>query len=200
METVLPMVLEAAAARTVVVLGCGLGRREGSGHFVREIVAKVEKPLLIDADGLFPLTGDALAARSHPTVITPHPGELARLAGISVTELSADRIGQARRLAESWGVVLVLKGAGTVVAEPSGIVVLQPFADDGLASGGTGDVLSGMIGGLLAQGVAPFAAALLGTYLHGRAREERRDLTGAYFSAADLITGIDPALRALGAG
>ena len=195
-----PIVLEAAAARTVVVLGCGLGRREGSGQFVREIVAKVEKPLLIDADGLFPLTGDDLAARSHPTVITPHPGELARLAGISVSELSTDRIGQARRLAEAWGVVLVLKGAGTVVAEPSGVVVLQPFADDGLASGGTGDVLSGMIGGLLAQGMAPFAAALLGTYLHGRSREERRDLTGAYFSATDLITGIDPALRALGAG
>lgn len=194
-----PGLLEAAAARSAVVLGCGLGRHEETGALVKELVARVERPLLIDADGLYPLAGADLTARAAPTVITPHPGELARLSGLAPAELAADRVGHARRLAAEWGVVLVLKGAGTAVAAPSGEVFLNPVADHALASGGSGDVLSGVIGGLLAQGLPVLNAALLGVTLHAAARRHRGELSGTYFSASDLIEGLNGALRELGA-
>jgi NAD(P)H-hydrate epimerase len=132
-------------------------------------------------------------------VITPHPGELSRLSGLGTTEIGRDRVGHARRFATAWGVVLVLKGAGTVIADPSGEAFIHGVADHALASGGSGDVLSGIIGGLLAQGLPALQAALLGVYLHGAARAARAELSGAYFSASDLIVGLDGAFRALGA-
>lgn len=190
--------LAAAAERTAVVMGCGLGRHEDTGAFVQRLLRDVACPVVVDADGLFPLRPEHLTGRKAPTVITPHPGELARLAGLPTTELSADRLGVARRLAAEWGVVLVLKGAGTVIAEPGGAAFINPTGDEGLASGGTGDVLSGMIGGLLAQGLAPLPAALLGVFLHGLARDCLRDtVPAAAFTATDLFTGIPLALRRL---
>jgi NAD(P)H-hydrate epimerase len=198
-EAQAPFMIAAANERSAAVLGCGLGRRKETAGFVRRLAAGVEVPLLIDADGLFHLAPKHLQTRPAPTVITPHPGELARLGGLGRDALAADRIGEARRLAGEWGVVLVLKGAATVVAAPGGDAFINPTGDVGLASGGTGDVLSGMIGGWLAQGLAPLPAALLGVYLHGLARDCLREtVTVPYFSAADLIAGIDPALRALG--
>jgi NAD(P)H-hydrate epimerase len=195
-----PLFLEAAAARSAVVLGCGLGRDDATAAFVQRLVAEVRKPLLIDADGLYPLQPKHLQARPGPTVITPHPGELERLAGVDRHALAADRLGVARRLAGEWGVVLVLKGAATVIADPSGHAFLNPTGDAGLASGGTGDVLSGIVGGLLAQGLAALPAALLGVYLHGLARDVHREaLSAAYFTASDLIAGINSALQRLGA-
>jgi NAD(P)H-hydrate epimerase len=188
--------LAAAGERNALVLGCGLGRHAATGEFVRDFVAQAAAPLLIDADGLYFLDGAQLRARGEPTVITPHPGELSRLSGLSVADLSADRVGHARRLAAEWGVVLVLKGAGTVVAAPDGSAYINTTGDQGLASGGTGDVLSGMIGGLMAQGLAPLAAALAGVYLHGLARDLRSaERTTAAFVASDLVGGIDAALR-----
>jgi NAD(P)H-hydrate epimerase len=192
--------LAAAAARDAVVLGCGLGRREETGALAQRLVREVERPLLIDADGLFALRPEHLRARPGPTVITPHPGELERLAGLPRAELAAQRLGVARRLAAEWGVVLVLKGAATVVAEPGGHAFLNATGDAGLASGGTGDVLSGIVGGLLAQGLEALPAALVGVYLHGLARDcQREAVTSAYFTAGDLIAGINPALQRLGA-
>jgi NAD(P)H-hydrate epimerase len=195
----LPLLLAAARDRTAVVLGCGLGRHPDTGAFARRFVLELERPLLIDADGLIPFSGPDLRARPAPTVITPHPGELARLSGLDAAEIGRDRIGHARRLATSWNVVLVLKGAGTVIADPSGEVFVHPVADHAFASGGTGDVLSGIIGGLLAQGLPALQAALLGVSLHGAARSVQPQLTGAYFSASDLIAGLNSALRSLGA-
>jgi ADP-dependent NAD(P)H-hydrate dehydratase / NAD(P)H-hydrate epimerase len=195
-----PLFAEAAAARSAVALGCGLGRHEATGAFVQRLVSEVRRPLLIDADGLYPLQPRHLQARPAPTVITPHPGELERLAGLERAALAAQRLAVARRLAGEWGLVLVLKGAATVIAEPTGHAFLNATGDQGLASGGTGDVLSGIIGGLLAQGLAALPAALLGVYLHGLARDVQRDtLSAAAFTAGDLIAGIDPALRRLGA-
>jgi ADP-dependent NAD(P)H-hydrate dehydratase / NAD(P)H-hydrate epimerase len=195
-----PALLEAAAERSAVVLGCGVGRREETGAFVQRLLADVRQPLLVDADGLYHLQPRQLKARKGPTVITPHPGELARLAGLEREAVGADRLGVTRRLAAEWNVVLVLKGAGTVIADPSGEAFVNPTGDAGLASGGTGDVLSGIVGGLLAQGLAPLPAALLGVYLHGLARDcQRERVTSAYFTAADLIAGINPALQRLGA-
>ena len=194
-----PLILEAARERSAVVLGCGLGRREGTRAFARRLVAEVERPMLIDADGLNALAAADLQARRHPTVITPHPGELSRLSGLGVAEIGADRVLHARRLAAAWGVVLVLKGAGTVIADPSGEVFIHPFADHALASGGSGDVLSGIVGSLLAQGMPPLDAALLGVHLQGAARVALAEIPGAAFSASDLIAGLPGAFRALGA-
>ena len=112
-----------------------------------------------------------------PAVITPHPGELSRLAGIETAEMQRDRLAAARKCAAEWGLTVVLKGANTIVAAADGRARLSPFANPGLASGGTGDVLAGAITGLIAQGVEPFEAASLGVYLHGLAAElVRREL------------------------
>ena len=190
--------LEAARPRSAVVLGCGLGQAPETQAFVRKLAEGLEQPLLIDADGLNALDGAALAARTAPTVVTPHPGELVRMAGLDKEELAADRVGHARRLAKEWGVVLLLKGAASLVALPAGEVFINTTGDEGMATAGSGDVLSGIIGGLLAQGLAPPAAALLGVYLHGLARDCQKDkLTGRYFSAGDLIEGLNPALKLL---
>ena len=172
----------------VLLILCG-----SSGSAIERSLRYIE---LVEGEATIRLRADGTCYSSTATGLPPkenHERAWERL----TTELKVASLERSGVLADIREQIRV---TGTVVAEPSGIVVLQPFADDGLASGGTGDVLSGMIGGLLAQGMAPFAAALLGTYLHGRSREERRDLTGAYFSAADLIAGIDPALRALGGG
>jgi NAD(P)H-hydrate epimerase len=141
-------------------------------------------PLIIDADGL-----NALAARGDGwwvglpagTILTPHPGEMARLMGEGVTakEIQADREGIAQRMADRWGVVLLLKGAFTVVAQPGGRVMVLPFANPALATAGSGDVLAGAIAGLLAQGLEPFAAAVVGAYLHALAGELAAQQLGA---------------------
>jgi NAD(P)H-hydrate epimerase len=192
-------IAEAAASRSAVVLGCGLGRAEGTSAFVNALVPRIEKPLLIDADGLYGLDLAPLREHTRPAVLTPHPGELSRLSGLSVETLSQDRVEHARRLASAWHVVLVVKGAATVVASPKGEVFINPTGDAGLASGGTGDVLSGVIGGFLAQGLAPLPATLLGVYLHGLARDcQREALTSASFTAHDLVAGLNLALRQLG--
>ena len=190
--------LAAARTRSAVVYGCGVGRAEATGELARALAGGLESPLLIDADGLYALQPEDLRNRPGPTVVTPHPGELSRLSGLSRAELGADRIGQARRLAGEWGVVLVLKGAGTVVADPGGDVFINSTGDQGLATAGTGDVLSGMIGGLMAQGVAPLPSALLGVYLHGLARDCRAgEMNHRYFNATDLLPGLNSALAVL---
>jgi NAD(P)H-hydrate epimerase len=188
-----------AQARGAVVLGCGLGRAPQTAAFVKALVPRLAGPLLVDADGLFHLDPELLRGRAQPAILTPHPGELSRLSGVGREQLAEDRVGHARRWAAQWGVVLVLKGAGTVVAAPTGEAFINPTGDAGLATGGTGDVLSGLIGSLLAQGLEPLAAALLGVYLHGLARDGRRaELTGAAFTAMDLVRGLNTALHNLG--
>ncbi|HEX7928542.1 MAG TPA: NAD(P)H-hydrate dehydratase [bacterium] len=194
-----PALAEAAASRSAVVLGCGLGRAPDTTAFVNALVPRIEKPLLIDADGLYGLDLASLRGRAIPAVLTPHPGELSRLSGLSVEQLAQNRVEHARRLAATWQVVLVMKGAATVVASPKGEVFINPTGDAGLATGGTGDVLSGVIGGLLAQGLAPLPATLLGIYLHGLARDEQRTaLSSASFTAHDLVLGLNLALQRLG--
>ncbi|MEE2718079.1 MAG: NAD(P)H-hydrate dehydratase [SAR324 cluster bacterium] len=191
--------LSHAASRDAVVLGCGLGNHSETGEFVRAFVTETEMPLLVDADGLNHLGGQDLAARSGPTVITPHPKELSRLCGESVAEIQASRIATARRWAQEWKVVLVLKGSRTVVAAPDGAVLLNPTGNAGLATAGSGDVLSGMLGGLLAQGHSPLAAALVGVYLHGLAADTlvQDGLPPSALTASDLFRGIGLARKAL---
>ncbi|HEY64164.1 MAG TPA: NAD(P)H-hydrate dehydratase [Caldilineae bacterium] len=155
-------------------------------------------PTVVDADALNALAKLDHWADSLPPhcVLTPHPGEMARLCRLSTKEINADRLGIARARAQEWGQVVLLKGAYTIVAAPDGRAVILPFANPGLATGGTGDVLAGAIVGLLAQGLAPFDAAVLGGYLHGLAGElTRQDLGEAGMIAGDLLSRLPEAIR-----
>jgi len=139
-------------------------------------------PLLIDADGVNLLAGDPerLAGRDIPAVITPHPGELARLLGSSTEQVVSDRLSAAREAARRSGAIIVAKGYRTIITAPDGTSWINPTGDAHLASGGSGDVLTGTIAGLLAQGLEPVRAALVGCWLHGRAGE----LGGEQYPAA----------------
>ncbi|MCY4366356.1 MAG: NAD(P)H-hydrate dehydratase [Chloroflexi bacterium] len=169
-----------------VAVGSGLGQSENVSNFVESLLLAGHSPglpVLVDADGLNSLSQlrEWWRRQSGPMVLTPHPGEMATLTGLSTAEVQRDRVAVAREWAARWQTVTVLKGAFTAVAEPvsapadgderDGMVRLSPFANPGLASGGTGDVLTGVIGSLMAQGMDPFDAASCGVYLHGRAAE-----------------------------
>ncbi len=150
------------------------GRASGPGEETRRLVdelACVRLPMVIDADGLNCLGEKVqyLTERDVPTVLTPHPGEMARLTGKSVEEIEADRFGSARKLAKETEAVVVLKGANTVIAAPEGDVYVNPTGNSGMAKGGSGDVLTGLIGGLMAQGLDALDAACAGVYIHGMA-------------------------------
>lgn len=160
-------------------------------------------PLVVDADGLNALAQarDWASRLPGPAILTPHPGEMARLTGLDKASIEQDRWGIARQFAQAWGHVVVLKGAFTVIAAPDGRAVVMPFANPALATAGTGDVLAGAIAGLRAQGLAPFEAAALGAYLHGLAGERAREEIGAAgVTAGDLIPRLPEVLRALRRG
>jgi len=177
------------------------GRRGRIGFRIEEEPPEEQPqlpPLVIDADGLNILaqTKDWMGHLPQGTVLTPHPGELSRLTGLSVAEINDRRIAVARNCAREWSQVVLLKGAFTVVASPDGRLVVQPFVNPGLASAGTGDVLAGAIVGLRAQGLGPFEAAVAGAYLHGLAGQlAREELGEAGMVAGDLIPRLPLALR-----
>jgi NAD(P)H-hydrate epimerase len=184
------------------LLSGGRDRRAVGFHGTREQTQDTADlpPLVLDADGLNILSSfdnwkSMLPARS---ILTPHPGEMARLTGCSVSEIQAKRIEIAGQQARAWEAVLVLKGAYTVVASPDGRTVLEPFANPGMASAGTGDVLAGIIVGLQAQGIDVFHAAVAGAYLHGLAGQiAARELSGPGMVASDVVNFLPAAWRHL---
>jgi len=186
-----------------LLVGPGLAQGGYQQAFMKSLVAGLDTDTLnavvIDADGLNNLAGlDKWWDTKVPCIITPHPGELARLSGLTVDEIQSDRLGTARRLAAEWSVTLVLKGANTIIAGVDGRLRISPFVNPGLASGGTGDVLAGVITGLIAQGVEPFGAASAGVYLHGFAGERvRNDLGDAGMIASDLLPLLPRAIKDL---
>ncbi|MEE3330697.1 MAG: NAD(P)H-hydrate dehydratase [Myxococcota bacterium] len=190
--------LALAHERSVVALGPGLGQEPETVSLVRALVGRCERPLVLDADGLNAL-GDApelLRGRSAPSVLTPHPGEAARLLSVSPSEINADRLQYARELAERSGATVVLKGAPTVTARPDGAVVVNTSGGPALAVGGTGDVLTGLVAALLAQGVTAESSASLGAFVHGCAGDRiaaRNGPTGLL--ASDLVDELPAALR-----
>ncbi|MBE2236794.1 MAG: NAD(P)H-hydrate dehydratase [Caldilineaceae bacterium] len=165
------IVAEALPGYRALVLGCGLGNTPATRAFVAELLAQPLPATVIDADGLNALATHADWPQRLPprTVLTPHPAEMARLCGLSVEQVIADRWTLARKMAAAWACTLLLKGPYTLIAEPSGWLAVLPVATPALASAGSGDVLAGVIGGLLAQGLEPFAAACVGAGLHGMA-------------------------------
>ncbi len=159
------------AHHSAVVIGPGMTADPQVAAAVKKLVRHSPIPLVLDADGINAFSGqkDKLTAHESPLILTPHPGEMARLTGQSVTEILSDRIQIAQNCAKAWDAWIVLKGAGTVIAAPRGEIWINTTGNPGMASGGTGDVLAGMIGGLLAQGFTTQEAVILGVYLHGAA-------------------------------
>ena len=176
-----------------LAVGPGLGTADPTRAAVRELMAKVAKPVVLDADGLNAFAGDAatLAERPGPTVLTPHDGEYARLAGEPV---GTDRVDSARRLAALTGAIVLLKGPTTVIAAPDGRATLNVTGGPELATAGSGDVLSGIIAGLIARGLTVFEAAAAGAFIHGRAGD-RSGHTGLI--ASDLIAALPRTLTDL---
>ncbi len=167
----LPTLLQRAASATALVAGCGLGRGEDVAAVVRELLRHHTVPLVLDADGINAISAHTLVEETGtaPRILTPHPLEFARLSGMTVEEIQRDRAGAARRFADTYGVILVLKGHHTVVAAPDRAPLINPTGNAGMATGGSGDVLAGIIGSLAAQGMDAYDAAVCGVYLHGTA-------------------------------
>lgn len=190
--------LKFAETCSALALGPGISREEDTERFVHRFMEKTELPAVVDADGLNALADNlgVLEARTAPTVLTPHPGEMSRLIGRPTSDVQHDRQGCALAFAKDRNVVLVLKGAGTVIASPDGDVAVNNTGGTGLACGGTGDVLTGLIGGLLAQGVAPWDSAVVGVYLHGLAGDlAAEERTERGMVAGDVVRALPAAWK-----
>jgi len=179
--------LQFAQDKSAVALGPGLSQNSGTQIFVREFVAKCAVPMVIDADALNALAGhlETLAKTSATCILTPHPGEMARLCACDTAAVQKDRKDMAVRFAQKHRCVLVLKGHRTVIGGPKGEVFVNATGNSGMATGGTGDVLTGIVGALLAQGVSALDAAKIGVYTHGLAG----DLAAAEKTERGLIAG-----------
>ena len=182
------------------IIGPGMGRSEQALELIREFIPTLSVPAVLDADALFAVCGylRLLKKAKAPLVITPHPGEMAKLLGVSVADVQANRVAVAEGFARQTNVIVVLKGAGTVIATPEGRVFINDTGNPGMATGGVGDVLSGMIATLLAQGMVPACAAACAVWLHGRAGDIAAQSIGeAGVLAGDILAHIPAALKSI---
>lgn len=197
-------IISAAAADTVlesiqnadaVVFGPGLGKGRGILPLLERIVTEFTKTLIIDADGINALSSniDILNRKKCNVILTPHPGEMSRLSGLSISEIQSARIKTAEDFADRFDVTVALKGEGTVVAARGGKTAVNPSGNCGMATGGTGDVLSGVVAALAAQGCTPYDSAVLGVYLHGLAGDIAAAEKGVYGLIASDLCGALPA-------
>jgi NAD(P)H-hydrate epimerase len=193
--------LRLVAARSALALGPGLGAEPGTRAFIRSLVRRARVPCVLDADGLNAFATPrrtALRAGRTPLVLTPHPGEASRLLGVGTKEIGADRLGAARRLAARTGATVVLKGRYSIVADPSGRAAVNASGNPGMATAGSGDALTGVIGALLARELPGFDAARLGTYLHGDAGDRAAGRLGEDgMIAGDLVFELPAAWKGL---
>jgi hydroxyethylthiazole kinase-like uncharacterized protein yjeF len=191
---------EQSAQYDAFLAGCGLGQDPATLEFLGSLLKKKLPPLVIDADGLNILAKTPQWWQLLPdnTILTPHLGEMARLTGLSIEKIQANRVETARKFAQNWQKTVVLKGAFTVIAAPDGACRISPFANPGLASAGTGDVLAGVIAGLAGQGLKPYDAAALGVYLHGAAGDRiKRDIGDTGMIASDLLPALPLVIKQL---
>ncbi|MFQ5882066.1 MAG: NAD(P)H-hydrate dehydratase [Candidatus Methylomirabilales bacterium] len=189
--------------KRVLALGPGLSTHPETARLVRELIRSAKIPLVIDADGINALAHqpEVLARASVPVILTPHPGELSRLLSVSKDEVVEKRIPIAQKVASTYNIHLVLKGARTLVAEPGGALHVNPTGNPGMATGGTGDVLTGMIAGLVSRGLPPALAAVVGVYLHGLAGDLAcQHLGPEAMIATDLLEKLPEAIRTIKAG
>ena len=187
-------VLALAQAKSGLAIGPGLGPAPETGELVRGLARSCPIPMVIDADGLNHLAGPSEALKNRPadTVLTPHPGEMARLIGTTAPAVQRDRIGCARDLATALNLHVVLKGARTLIAHPDGAVYINPTGNSGMASGGMGDVLTGALAGLIAQGIRPDLAARAAAYLHGAAADHLARTVGPWGYLAGEVSAALP--------
>ncbi|HXF48920.1 MAG TPA: NAD(P)H-hydrate dehydratase [Verrucomicrobiae bacterium] len=184
----------------VVAVGPGLGQHFETMELVQRFTADLEKPLVIDADGLNAVAKkpEVLKERKFPTVLTPHMGELSRLLKIPAEEIQSDRVGATKRGAVELNSILLLKGAPTIIATPAGEVWISPTGNSGMATAGSGDVLTGLLAGLLAQGMEPLKAASAAAFLHGRAGDIANEMLGERsMIAGDILSALPEAFRQL---
>jgi NAD(P)H-hydrate epimerase len=185
--------LEACEDKQSVVIGPGIARGDDTGRLIGALLEELTVPCVIDADGLNALVGqlDLLKKAKGELLLTPHPGEMSRLLGCTIPDVQRDRIGAARKLAREAQVTVLLKGARSVIARDDGEVFINPTGNAGMATGGTGDVLSGLCGALLAQGLSSEDAAVAGAYVHGLAGDFVARRTGKMgLIASDLLSGL----------
>ncbi|MBR4874759.1 MAG: NAD(P)H-hydrate dehydratase [Clostridia bacterium] len=189
-KSVSKVILDNLDGRDCLLIGCGIGRYKNTADAVLNIIKKCEKPMVIDADGLFAISEnpDVLLGKKAPVVLTPHLAEFSRLSGLSVSQIKEDPIRAAKSFSEHYGVTLVLKDAVSVISDESGKVYINTCANSGLATAGSGDVLAGIIASLIAQGISATDAATLGSYLHSVAGLlAKNDLGERSLIAEDLL-------------
>ena len=177
---------------TAVSVGCGLGNSENTRKITEYVINHADCPIIIDADGINSIADNINVLKERTgdrrTVITPHPLEFSRISGLDVSEIQADRMGAAKRFAEEYGVTVLLKGAYSVIADPKGAVTVNSTGNAALAKGGSGDVLTGIIAAMLAQGMPPYTAASAGAYCHGLAADMlSKTMSPASVIASDII-------------
>ena len=195
------LLLGEANKSSAVLIGCGLSVCEDSKTIVNSFIENCKTPMLLDADALNCIVDNTeiLAKIKAPVIITPHPGEMARLVKSTAKEVNADREEIAVNFAKQHNVTVVLKGAGTVVASPEGRVLINKTGNSGMATGGSGDVLAGIAASLLAQGAEPFDAAAAAVYLHGLAGDIAAEQLGKIsMLPSDIIAHIHDALKVCG--
>lgn len=196
-----PTISEAYSSYSALLAGCGLGQMPSTAAFIRSLLSSIrELPCILDADALNIIATIPNWYRNlqMSAVLTPHPGEMARLTGLTTAAVQQDRLGNTRRFSEEWQQVVVLKGAHTVIASPEGSCRISPFANPVLATGGTGDILAGIITGLAAQGLTMFDAATLGVYLHGEAAQQvSRRMGNIGMIASDLLPELPMVMNTL---
>lgn len=193
--------LKFANRKTAVAIGPGIGTHNETIGAVIKLIPQLTTPCVIDADGLNAVATNLaiLNAAKAPIILTPHPGEMAKLLGCSNADVSHDRLGSATELSQKTGATVILKGARTLVASPDGSVDICPTGNSGMATGGTGDVLTGIIAGLLGQGLSARAAATVGSYLHGLAGDIVVTTQGSHgMIASDLLASIPQAITTAG--
>jgi ADP-dependent NAD(P)H-hydrate dehydratase / NAD(P)H-hydrate epimerase len=193
-------VQDLAESRDAVAIGPGIGLDDETMRVARDLVRGLARPMAIDADALTALAGHLDLLREAPAArcLTPHPGEMARMLGARLDDVQRDRIQTVRDFATRYRVHVLLKGAGSVIGDPDGRVFVNPTGNPGMASGGTGDVLTGMLGAFLARGIEPGAALRASVYLHGSAGDIAAERVGEEaLIARDVIESIPEAFRRL---
>lgn len=199
-ESSFDRIMALLADKKCLAIGPGIGMAGGTKKLLCRIIQQSICPVVIDADGLNHLAEEKklFKALKVPVVLTPHPGEMARLTGRSVKDIQLDRIGCARSFAKAYQVHIVLKGAGTVIAHPDGHVYVNPTGNSGMASGGMGDVLTGLIAGLITQGHTPEQATHIAVFLHGMAADDLAETNGPVgFLASEVMNRIPETLSKL---
>lgn len=193
-------IIKAANKADVVLAGCGMGCSRDTESIVCSLITETDTPLIIDADGINTVSKhiNILKNANKPVVLTPHEGEMSRLTGISTSEIHGNRVSTAQSFSDEYGVVTVLKGKDTLIAQKYNDICLNPTGNPGMAVAGSGDVLAGMIASLLAQGPDAFDAARAGVYLHGLAGDMAAEVLTQYsVLPTDIIEYISKAIKAV---